>query len=59
MHMASGLTKQQTLRETGCFFSGSGVVLDVGPEKPMALKARKKPYFGGIWLQEGTFNMTE
>ena len=42
-----------------CFFFGWGVVhLDVGTA-PMALKARVSNLFDGIWLQEGTENMTE
>ena len=54
-----GLNQKTNPTGNGCLFFGSGVVLDVGPEKTMALKARKNLEIGGIWLQEGTFNMTE
>ena len=45
--MASGLTKKTNPTGNGLFFFGSGVVLDVGPEKTMALKARKNPILVG------------
>ena len=57
--MVSGLNKKPSPNGNGCVFFGWGVVhLDVGTA-PMALKARVSNLFDGIWLQEGTENMTQ